>query len=176
MQWSEIVRSWRTTAEERQRCFPCDRVVPDHNEAYYRGVTVFAEPATVFRWLCQLRAAPYSYDWIDNFGRRSPRELTRDLENLELGQLFMTIFDLVDFEQRVHITLRLRRPGLFPPTAVSYVLNPRGEAGCRLIVKLVVQFRSGLRDRLVRRLIPWLDWVMMRRQLLNLKALAEGAV
>ena len=66
MHWSEIVRSWGTTAEERQRCFPCDIVLPDHNEAYYRGVTVFAEPATLFRWLCQMRVAPYSYDWLDN--------------------------------------------------------------------------------------------------------------
>jgi hypothetical protein len=123
-----------------------------------------------------MREAPYSYDWLDNFGRRSPRELTPDLENLQLGQPFMTIFDLVDFERNVHITLRLRRPGLFPPLAVSYFVDPEGDTGCRLIVKLVLQFRSGLRDRLIRRLAPWLDWVMMRRQLLNLKALAEGSV
>ncbi len=174
MHWSEIGRWWGTTAQERQLCFPCDRVLQDHNEAYYRGVTVVAEPATVFRWLCQLRVAPYSYDWIDNFGRRSPRELTRDLENLELGQPFMAIFDLVDFEQNVHITLRLRKAGLFPSLAVSYFIDPGGEAGCRLIVKLVLQFRPYLRDRLFRRLVPWLDWVMMRRQLLNLKALAEA--
>jgi hypothetical protein len=123
-----------------------------------------------------MRVAPYSYDWIDNFGRRSPRKLTPDLENLELGQRFMTIFELVDFEQDVHITLRLRRPGLFPPLAASYFVDPEGETGCRLVVKLVLEFRSGLRDRLIRRLIPSLDWIMMRRQLLNLKALAEGAV
>ena len=176
MHWSKIGRWWGTSAEERQRCFPCDGVLPDHNEAYYRGVTVAAEPATVFRWLCQLRVAPYSYDWIDNFGRRSPRELDRNLENLERGQRFMTIFDLVGFEQDVHITLRLRKPGLAPSLAVSYFLDPGGEAGCRLIVKLVLQFRPYLRDRLFRRLAPWLDWVMMRRQLLNLKALAEGTV
>jgi hypothetical protein len=174
MHWSDVVRSWGTTAEEQQRCFPCDRVLPDHNEAYYRAVTVLAEPAILFRWLCQMRVAPYSYDWLDNFGRRSPPQLTPDLETLELGQPFMTIFDLVDFEQHVHITLRLRRPGLFPPLAVSYFLDAGGEPGCRLIVKLVLQFRPGLRDRMLRRLAPWLDWVMMRRQLLNLKALAEG--
>ena len=176
MNWSDIVRAWGTTAEERERCFPCDRVLPDHNEAYYRAVTVSAKPATLFRWLCQMRVAPYSYDWIDNFGRRSPRELTPDLENLELGQPFMTIFDLVDFERNVHITLRLRSPGLFPPLAVSYCVDPGGNTGCRLIVKLAVQFRPALRSCLMRRPAPWLDWVMMRRQLLNLKALAEGAV
>lgn len=175
MRWSKIVRTWGTTTQEQQRCFPCDKILPDHNEAYYRSVTVFAEPATLFRWLCQLRVAPYSYDWFDNFGRRSPRELDRDLENLELGQRFMNIFDLVDFEPHVHITLRLRRTGAFPPLAVSYFIFPEGESGCRLVVKLAIQVRPGLRDQLARRLGPWLDWVMMRRQLLNLKALAEGA-
>jgi hypothetical protein len=176
MSWSEIVRTWGTTVQERERRFPCDRILPGHNDAYYRGIDISAKPTTLFRWLCQMRVAPYSYDWIDNFGRRSPRELTPGLEKLDLGQRFMTIFELVDFEQDVHITLRLRRPGLFPPLAVSYFVDPEGDTGCRLIVKLVLEFRSGLRDRLIRRLIPSLDWIMMRRQLLNLKALAEGAV
>ncbi len=69
MSWREIVRSWGTTVEERKLRFPCDRVLPNYNEAYYRGVTVLAEPATVFPWLCQLRVAPYSYDWISWHGR-----------------------------------------------------------------------------------------------------------
>jgi len=173
--WSEVGRSWGTTAEERARSYPCDGILPDHNEAYYRGVGVVAPPATVFRWLCQLRAAPYSYDWIDNGGRRSPRDLTPGLENLEPGQRFMSIFELALQEQDSHITLRLRRPGLFPPLAVSYFVDPGPERGCRLIVKLVARFRPDLRDRLLGPLFPWLDWIMMRRQLLNLKALAERA-
>ena len=174
MRWSEIGRLWGTTGEDRQLGFPCDAVIPDHNEAYYRGVSVTADPAVVFRWLCQLRAAPYSYDWIDNRGRRSPRTLTPGLEHLEPGQRFMRIFDLVAFEQDIHITLRLRKPGVFPPMAVSYLLEPSGEAGCRLIVKLVVRLGPSLGDRVVRLLGPWLDWIMMRRQLLNLKAFAES--
>ena len=175
MRWGEIVRLWGSTAEERQRSFPCDSVLPDHNEAYYRAVTVMAEPATLFRWLCQMRAAPYSYDWIDNFGRKSPRELTEGLESLELGQRFMSIFELVEFEKDVHVTLQHPRPGLFPPMAISYFVEAKGDTECRLIVKIAIQFRPGPFDRLVRLLIPWLDWIMMRRQLLNLKALAEGS-
>jgi hypothetical protein len=79
----------------------------------------------------------------------------------------------VNFEHDRHLTIRLRTPGIFPPCAVSYLIVPLCTERCRLLVKLVFRFGPGLRDRLFRHLGPWLDWVMMRRQLLNLKALAE---
>lgn len=174
MRWSEIVRTWGTTPAERARPFPCDAVLPDQDDAWYRAVTIAAEPAVVFRWLCQLRAAPYSYDWIDNFGRQSPRQLTPGLDALELGQRFMSGFDLVDFEQDVHVTLRARGPKWFPSLAVTYRIEHGQEAGCRLVVKLALRLGPGVLGTFVRWVGPGLDWVMMRRQLLNLKVLAEG--
>ena len=62
----------------------------------------------MFRWLCQLRVAPYSYDWLDNFGRRSPRTLTPGLDALEVGQRVMTIFELLEFDADSHLTIRTR--------------------------------------------------------------------
>ena len=174
MNWHETVRTWGTTAEERLAAFPCDELVQEYDQAYFRGVTVRAGAPAVFRWLCQLRVAPYSYDWIDNLGRRSPRQLTPGLEHLALRQPFMRIFDLVSFEPNCHVTLLLREPGLFPPLAVSYVVVATPPRGCRLLVKLVLRFRPGLSDRLAAVVVPWLDWIMMRRQLLNLKRLAEA--
>jgi hypothetical protein len=76
---------WGATADERHRPLPCDDHLPEHDQVLLRAVDTQAPPATVFRWLCQLRVAPYSYDWLDNWGRRSPRELTAGLENLEPG-------------------------------------------------------------------------------------------
>jgi hypothetical protein len=171
--WRQTVREWGSTPEERQRAFPCDDVLADHNDAYFRAVSVAAPPTLVYRWLCQLRAAPYSYDWIDNLGRRSARTLTPGLENLELGQPVMKIFDLASFEPDRHLTLRLRRPGLFPPLAVSYVVVPE-QGDCRLVVKLVIRLPRGLVGAITGELLALGDWVMMRRQLLNLRNLAEG--
>ncbi|MFI5317595.1 MAG: hypothetical protein ACHQ6T_17975 [Myxococcota bacterium] len=169
---ASVAYTWGTTPEERARAFPCDTLLPSASQAYWRGVTVEATPARVFRWLCQLRAGPYSYDWIDNLGRRSPQTLTPGLESLSVGQRVM-IFDLASFERDVHLTLRLRRSGVFPALAISYLVVPLSPGEVRLLAKLVLVVGSGLFDRVRAELLAWGDLVMMRRQLLNLKRLAE---
>lgn len=171
-----IAITWGTTAEEHALGFPCDGII-DTPVCYWRGVTVDAPPATVFRWLCQLRAAPYSYDWIDNLGRRSPQHLTPDLDQLAVGQRVMYIFDLVSFERDRHITVRLRRGGIFGKLlgdgAVSYAISSTDGGGTRLLAKLAVRYPRGPVGWFMRAGLPWGDLVMMRRQLLNLKGLAE---
>jgi len=174
--------SWGTQPQERQLAFPCDDMIPQFDDALYRGVTINASAATVFRWLCQLRAAPYSYDRIDNGGRPSPRELTPGLEALAVGQDFMRIFTLTGFERSRHVTLRLKAKSsaseTFGDIAVSYFVIPivddSSAESCRLLVKLTVKHPPGLYGRIMRTVLPWGDLIMMRRQLLNLKRLAEA--
>lgn len=162
---------------ESELTFPCDRHLPGATDAYFRAIDVAAPQAVTFRWLCQLRAAPYSYDWLDNFGRRSPRRLTPGLERLELGQRFMTIFDLVEFEPEAHVTLlcaRLRR--VFGEVAATYLIVHAGGGGSRLIVKTAVRHPGGrLESGLRGRLLPFGDLLMMRKQLRTLRSLAEAA-
>lgn len=137
-----------------------------------------ASPEIVFRWLCQLRVAPYSYDWIDNRGRASPPALTPGLDDLAVGQSVMEIFRLESFETPVHLTLSTpaggRGEGLFGPIRVTYWARPESDARVRLLVKLRLGPAHGVFSRVARTLLAWGDLVMMRRQLLNLKALAEG--
>jgi hypothetical protein len=175
-----ISHTWGSTATERRLVFPCDDIIPNPDDSIFRAVTVNASPATVFRWLCQMRAAPYSYDWIDNGGRQSPPELTAGLEHLEVGQDVMRIFDLVSFEKDGHLTLRMkphtRATRSFGDIAVSYLIVPGKKGCCRLVVKLLARYPPGARGRLLSALLPWGDLVMMRKQLLNFKRLAEGGV
>lgn len=170
--------SWGIETAETEIAFPCDRLPEKFEADYYRGVTVHASPATTYRWLCQLRAAPYSYDWIDNWGRRSPRQLIPGLENLKLGQTVMTIFNLIDFEADRQLTCRIKprtSPSrLFGDVVVSYLIVPRSDRDCRLLAKVRVTYPSGLMGGLMRGILPPGDLVMMRRQLLNLKKFAEG--
>ncbi len=168
--------TWGTTAAERAISFPCDRYLSPFDGAHFRAVAVQAPAPVVFRWLCQLRVAPYSYDWIDNFGRQSPRRLIAGLENLKVGQSVMTIFQLVDFEPNRHLTLLLateRARAVFGEIAGSYVILPQTEHCCRLVVQLLVRYPKKGLGSLMRWFLPWGDLFMMRKQLLTLKHLAE---
>lgn len=170
MSYREYVDHWGTTPAEREMVFPCDLFLPDAQACFYRGIDIQAEPALVHRWLCQLKAAPYSYDLIDNLGRRSPPYLIEGLEELEIGQRFMFIFRLVDFDDR-QITLRTR--GLFGELLVSYLVT---DEPVRLLAKLVVNYSSGPIGWLTRLFLPWGDWFMMRKQFLTFKALCERSI
>ncbi|MGI8838143.1 MAG: hypothetical protein ACR2H4_16115 [Pyrinomonadaceae bacterium] len=175
-----LSHTWGTTSTERQLVFPCDGFITGADDWVFRGVTIHASPAIVFRWLCQMRVAPYSYDWIDNGGRQSPQQLTPGIEDLEVGQDVMRIFNLVGFERERHLTIRLK-PGTrttrsFGDIAVSYVILAERPDSCRLVVKLIAKFPAGIRGRIMRAVLPWGDLVMMRRQLLNFKKLAEDSL
>jgi hypothetical protein len=171
------VRTWGTLPAERRADYPCDALLPGPDDILFRGVTVEAEPAVVFRWLCQLKVAPYSYDWIDNRGRRSPRELTAGAEHLAAGQPFMTIFTLAAFELPRHLTFVLTAQGaarLFGEIAGTYAVTATGAARTRLVAKLLVRHPKRWPGTWIRPFLPAGDLVMMRKQLLTLKRLAEG--
>jgi hypothetical protein len=167
-----IAYEWGSTASERALDFPCDALLPDAELEMYRAVDVAAPPSVAFRWLCQLRAAPYSYDWIDNLGRRSPRELTPGLEQLEVGQRFITIFRVTGFERDRQITALCSGNRLFGDVAGTYMVVPADGGDCRIVVKLLAVGPRRL-GFAYRGLLPYGDLVMMRKQLLTLKRLAE---
>jgi len=167
--------TWGTTIDERAAAYPCDDLLPDADQWLFRGIDVDAPPALTFRWLCQLRAAPYSYDWLDNGGKQSPRELTPGLENIEVGQRAVAIFHIADVEPGSSITVHAPT-SLFGECVITYRAVPVGEHRSRIVVKLGVVYPSGVQGELMRDLLPVGDLVMMRKQLLNLAALAERDV
>lgn len=164
---------WGATPAEWSRVYRCDEMVPRAPCRVVRAVSAQAPADQVFRWLCQLRVAPYSYDLLDNLGRRSPRTLTPGLEHLAEGQSFMTTFALihhVDGEQLTVVTTgRLGR--LAPRTAITYAVAPAGDGHSRLIGVLAA---DGQQPRLRRTGLAWGDLVMMRRQLRTLAALSAA--
>ncbi|HEX4432209.1 MAG TPA: hypothetical protein VHZ96_23260 [Frankiaceae bacterium] len=159
---------WGVSGDEVARRYPCDDLVSDPVLQAWRGVSVQATPEVIWAWIGQIRLAPYSYDRIDNFGRRSPQEL-RDLPEPAPGQNFSAsagrpLGRIISVSPREHLTARIA--GAF----MSYVLVPRGsgESVTRLLLKVVMEGR-----RWTAPVISVGDLVMARRQLLNLKRLAE---
>lgn len=168
------VREWGSRPSERTLAFACDHLLRGPSDALYRATTVHASVPILYRWLCQLRVAPYSYDWIDNRGRRSPDRLTPGLEKLEVGQRLAKVFRLADFERDRHMTLLLERPSaLLCGAAITYLIIPVEPDRCRLVVKLRLAYPATMTGRLVRALLPAGDLVMMRKQLMTFRKLAE---
>ncbi|MFC9437909.1 hypothetical protein [Nocardia sp. NPDC057030] len=151
---------WGATPAECAAPMPCDDLRPDGLQVD-RAITIDAPPRLVYAWLCQLRVAPYSYDLLDRWGRPSPRHRDQLLVELELGQRFMGQFDLASFERNRHITLSIKR------VAVTYAVHPAG-SGTRLVVRARMKA-----PRVVGHPLAIGDLIMMRKQLLTLKELAE---
>ncbi len=165
---------WGATDAEARQPYSADTVLDGTVVAMTRAVTVRAAPDVTWRWVCQLAEAPYSYDLVDNFGRRSPRELTPGADELRVGQSMMSIFELVSVDpgrQWTGVIRDRRSKRLFGEVAVTYAVEP-DPAGSRLVCRIVVASRSRL-ARLRVRALAWGDLVMMRKQLLTLKDLAE---
>jgi hypothetical protein len=157
---------WGVTDAEVARSYPCDDLVESVTLAAWRGVTVEAPAGAVWRWVTQVRLAPYSYDWIDNRGRRSPRELI-DLPAPVAGEAFTASGGrklgrilAVDPERQLTATIM----GAY----LSYVLVPESPRVTRLLLKVVARA-----PRWTAAALSVGDLVMARRQLLNLKRLAE---
>lgn len=156
---------WGVRDDETSRRFPCDDFVDAPALEAWRAVDIAAPAHAVWPWVAQLRVAPYSYDWIDNMGRRSPRELLH-LPEPRVGDNFTSaggrpLGRIVSLDPGQQLT------GTIMGAYLSYVLHPTGEYATRLLLKVVMQ---ATRLSVV---LSLGDLVMARRQLLNIKRLAE---
>lgn len=157
---------WGVTDSEILRSYPCDDFVVSPALKAWRGVRVEVPAAAVWPWVAQVRLAPYAYDWIDNLGRRSPRQLM-GLTEPHIGEAFTTasgrkVGRIVSVDPGKQLT------GTIMGAFMSYVLVPQEHSTTRLLLKVVMQT-----TRCAARGLSVGDLVMARRQLLNLKQLAE---
>ena len=157
---------WGVSESEVLRSYPCDDFVASPTLQAWRGVRIEAPAEVVWPWVTQLRLAPYSYDWIDNRGRRSPRELA-GLAEPRVGDRFTTAGGR-ELGRIVSVDAGVQLTGTIGSAVMSYVLVPGEHGETRLLLKVVM------------RTTRWAaiglsvgDLVMARRQLLNFKQLAE---
>ena len=168
------------TAEERSGPVVGDDLVPDARLVATRCIDIAAPPPQVFPWLRQMgfrRAGWYSWDIIDNLGRRSARAIHPEWQSLVAGDLVPGgpldfVAAVVDPPRALVIVLDGDgRIGARVPFSLAYELRDtevNGVTGTRLVSR--VRFRVDIPGgRLVERLLlgPG-DGVMVRRQLRNL--------
>ena len=157
---------WGVSEDEVARRYPCDDLIGAPALQAWRGVGVSAPARSVWPWVAQVRLAPYSYDWIDNRGRRSPRELA-GLPEPRAGEPFTRVGGrplgrILSAEPGRQLT------AVIMGAYMSYVLVPQADGSTRLLLKVVMRTR-----RWAAPAISAGDLVMARRQLLNFKRLAE---
>ena len=168
------IDTWGSSPRERAASYPCDELIEPPHHALFRAIDIEAPAPLVFRWLCQMRVAPYSYDLIDNFGRPSPSRLIEGLDALEVGQRFM-IFRLASFEPGRSITLDSTTPW-FGHVAITYDVRDVGPATSRLVAKVLFVAPRNPYGFVMQRILPAGDLLMMRKQLMNFRNLAERDV
>ena len=80
--------SWGATRDEASRPMAGDDLCPHPQLNATRAVTIAARPEEVWPWLVQWgwnRAGFYSYDLLDNLGRRSARQVLPQFQHLQVG-------------------------------------------------------------------------------------------
>ena len=173
------------TAEEKAGPVVGDELVADAGLVATRCIDIAAPPSEVFPWLRQMglgRAGWYSWDILDNLGRRSAVRIHPEWQKLEVGDVVPG--GPVDFTAAVvdpPRALVIMLAGAGPvarrvPFSLAYELretNVSGMAGTRLVSR--VRARGDVPGgRVIERLMlgPG-DGVMVRRQLRNVKHRAE---
>ncbi|QPG67646.1 hypothetical protein [Mycolicibacterium mucogenicum] len=158
---------WGVTDAETLARYGCDVYVATPSLEAWRGVTVNTTPDRLWPWVVQVRLAPYSYDWIDNLGRQSPHEL-QNLSDPRPGDPFTAsagrpLGKVLAVDHQMQLTAQIIGAHM------SYQLTPIDDHRTRLVLKVAAPQSW----RLAAPLLSVSDLVMARRQLLNLKHLAE---
>lgn len=169
---------WGSTGEERWRQLPGDDLVEKPTFAATRAITICATPGDIWPWLAQVgvnRAGWYSYDWLDNLGRPSAREVIPELVDIKVGDVMPMSPDgnhgiLVHALDPPH-TMIWGTPG---DTSWAWVLNPRPDGGTRVITRVRSRYRWLSPTIVFSMLLEFVDIWMMRRMLLNLRERVEA--
>lgn len=85
-----IFQHWGATEEEIHGPVIGDDLCSEATLSATRSISIAAPPHVVFPWIRQMglgRAGWYSYDWIDNFGRKSAFSIHEEWQDINSGDL-----------------------------------------------------------------------------------------
>ena len=171
-----IFQNWGSSKEEIDGDVVGDDLCPSAHVSATRSITIAAPPDEVFPWIRQMgfgRAGWYSYDWLDNLGRKSATRVHEEWQRVNAGDLIPAgpISIVASIVEPSHaFVLEIKSGKKAQPRlhfTLAYELRPV-DVGTRLVTRMRsnIAIPGGLLfERFV--LGPG-DGLMVRRQLLNL--------
>ena len=177
-----IFENWGSTVEEQRSVVVGDDLCPAARVSATRSITIAAPPTEVFPWLRQMgfgRAGWYSYDWIDNLGRRSARIVQPEWQTVSSGDAVPggpIDFEAVIVDEPRQFVLRVGNDGRISKRmcfTLAYELRDH-PTGTRLVTRMRARIDVPGGRLLERFVLGPGDGIMLRRQLLNVKSRAEN--
>ncbi|GAA1898458.1 hypothetical protein [Actinomadura bangladeshensis] len=184
---------WGATREEAGAAYPGDDLIQRATAQSTMAVSLPAPPEEVWPWLVQMgcrRAGWYSWDLLDNGGRRSAGEVVAEWQDLAVGSRVPAVpggasYFLVEVLDPAR-TLVLRSdlelpsgrsfdprgpmPDAYTDGIWAFHLRPLPDGGTRLIVRTRGRGKPAAADRLVGRMFGEpAHFIMQHRQFRNLR-------
>jgi len=174
-----------------------DELMPDSAAQLTLQTTMRATPGRIWPWLVQMgcdRAGFYSYDALDNDGRRSARELHPEWQALRVGQLLaatpraeggfevlridpervLILGGLFDSRGKGQLPFASARPASYWQVTWAFVLEPLDAERTRVWVRARAAFSHDQAGHA--HVIRPVHYIMERAQLRHLRARVEGTL
>ena len=189
----EIARDLGRLDVDEDRPLPGDDLLPEDSAELTHAIDVAATPETIWPWLVQMgcrRAGWYSYDLLDNGGRRSAREIRPELQQLSVGDVLpatpvsrdgfevlriepprlLVLGGLFDADLGNQLPFAAAAPRRFRQMTWAFVVEPLDRRSSRLTVRV----RARCRPRKSLLGVSVVHHFMEKEQLRQVAARAEG--
>jgi hypothetical protein len=176
----------RATPREHLLAMPGDEMIRQAAGSLTHAITVHCSRKELWPWLIQMgadRAGWYSYDALDNGGRRSADRILRGFQSPSVGAVFPALpgrrdgFILLENEPMHWLVLGWPSPGGDMVVTWAFMLHEIDENTTRLIVRARAadDYRfHGLPKAMGFLLAKAVHFVMERKQLLEIARRAEN--
>jgi hypothetical protein len=172
-----IFQYWGATPEEIQSPVVGDDLCSAATLIATRSITISAPPQEVFQWIRQMgfgRAGWYSYDWLDNLGRKSATTIHDEWQTVEAGDKVPSgpiSFTAAIVEAPRHFVLEIKSLGKKSPKlhfTLAYELRDDLQ-GTRLVTRMRSHISVPLGSLFEKLILGPGDGLMLRRQLLTIR-------
>lgn len=171
-----IFQFWGATTEEVNGPVIGDDLCRDATLVATRSITIGAKPQGVFPWIRQMgfgRAGWYSYDWLDNLGRKSATTIHDEWQTVKAGDKVPSgpiSFTAAIVEAPRHFVLEIKSIGKKSHKlhfTLAYELRDDPQ-GTRLVTRMRSHCSFPLGSLFEKLILGPGDGFMLRRQLLTI--------